>query len=171
MTLADRLIAADAWLLDRCFQPLTDWIGEKPSAFELGLSLQLGAVVFELAADLALFAGGLLTMLDGLYDALSAACGIWFYIYISSQRSLVSRGKANPLRVMYRSLRLVGLGLSVWSLFSSATSDVSGAISNGLTALSSLAFVAGLYFISCQPRPPGWRRAVRSRPVEASGLA
>jgi hypothetical protein len=169
MTLADRLLAADAWLLDRCFQPMTDWIGEKPSAFDLGLSLQLGAVVFELAADAALFADGLLTVLDGLYDGLSAACGIWFYVYIASQRALVSRGKANPLRIMYRSLRLIGLALSLWSLVSSVTSDESGTISNGLTALSSLAFVAGLYFISCQPRPPGWRRSVRTL-SEASGL-
>ena len=170
MTLADRLIAADAWLLDRCFQPLTDWIGEKPSAFDLGLSLQLGAVVFELAADLTLFANGLLTVLDGLYDGLSVACGVWFYVYIAGQRTLVSRGRANPLRIMYRSFRLIGLGFSVWSLFSSLTSDVSGTLSNGLTALSSLAFVAGLYFISCQPRPPGWRRSVRTL-AEARGVA
>ena len=170
MTLADRLNAADAWLLDRCFQPLTDWIGEKPTAFDIGLSLQLGAVVFELAADAALFAGGMLTVMDGLYDGLSAACGIWFYVYIGRQRAMVSGGRANPLRILYRPLRLIGLALSAWSLFSSATSDVPGAISNGLSALSSLAFLAGLYFISCQPRPPGWRRAARTL-AEASGLA
>ncbi len=63
MSLRDHLTAADAWLLDRIFQPIADRLGERPSAFDLGLSLQLGSVVFDLAADVALFAAGLLAHL------------------------------------------------------------------------------------------------------------
>jgi len=76
MSLSDHLTAADEWLLDRVFQPISDRSGEKPSAFDLGLSLQLGAVVFDLAADVALFGAGLLGIGNGIYDGLSSAGGV-----------------------------------------------------------------------------------------------
>ena len=47
MSPADHLTAADVWLLDRVFQPIADRLGERSSAFDVGLSLQLGAVVFD----------------------------------------------------------------------------------------------------------------------------
>jgi hypothetical protein len=63
MTLADGLIKIDEFLLDRVFQPLTDRLGEQPSAFDVGISLELGAVVLELAAGC------------GTGSAAPAACG------------------------------------------------------------------------------------------------
>jgi hypothetical protein len=172
MSLSERLTAIDDWLLDRVFQPVADRLGERLSAFDLGLSLQLGAVVFDLAADAALFAAGLLGVGDGIYDGLSCAGGVWFYALVAKQRPLVGQGRPNPLRVLYRSLRLLALGLTAWSLLSGAASDAAGALSDGLSALSALAFVAGMYFISCQPRLPGWRRTVASRVRStADGLA
>ena len=172
MRLADRLCAADAWLLDRVFQPITDRLGERPSAFDVGMSLQLGAVVLGLAADAVLFAVGLLTVSDGVYDGLSCACGLWFYVFMSRQRGLVRPGRANPLRLAYRSMRLLALGFALWSLVGSVGSDASAALSYGLSALSNILFVAGMYLISCQPRPPGWRRtAPRRAEAVAPGLA
>ncbi len=162
MTVADRLAQADGWLLDRAFQPLADRLSDSPSAFDVGLSLQLGAVVLELASDAALFAAGVLGVTDGLYDGFSAACGLWFYTYVSRQRSLVSAGRLNPLRPMFRTLRLLGLAFTAWSVFSSATADADGALSYGLSALSNVAFIVGMYLVSCQKRPPGWRRSVRA---------
>ncbi len=160
MSLESRLTEADLWLLDRAFQPVSNWLGERPSAFDVGLSLQLGAVVFELAADMALYVAGLLDLWGGLYDGLSCACGLWFYVFVSRQRALVRPGRLNPLRITYRMLRLFGLGFAAWSIVSSASSDAEGALSYGLSALSNIAFVAGLYLISCQPPPPGRRRTV-----------
>ena len=172
MSLRDHLTAADAWLLDRIFQPIANRLGERPSAFDLGLSLQFGAVVFDLAADVALFAAGLLGVADGLYDGLSCACGVWFYVTIARQRPLVRQGRPNPLRVLYRSLRILTLGLATWSLVSSAVSGAVDGLSDGFSALSAVAFVAGMYLISCQPRPPGQHRTRRSRVVStADGLA
>lgn len=109
MSLSERLTAIDDWLLDRVFQPVADRLGERLSAFDLGLCLQLGAVVFDLAADAALFAAGLLGVGDGIYDGLSCAGGVWFYALIARQRPLVGQVRPNPLRVLYRSLRLLAL--------------------------------------------------------------
>ena len=120
-------------------------------------------MVFELAADLALYVAGLLDIWGGVYDGLSCACGLWFYAFVSRQRGPVRSGRLNPLRVSYRMLRLFGLGFALWSVFSSVTSDADAALSYGLSALSNIAFVAGLYMVSCQPPPPGQRRTARSR--------
>lgn len=158
MTLAERFAAIDSWLLDRVFQPLGDRLDGSMSAFDVGLSLQLGAVVLELASDAALYAAGMLDVADGLYDGFSIACGMWFYVYVGRMRGMVSPGRLNPLRPMFRVLRLLGLGFAGWSVFSSTTSDASGALSYGLTALSNLAFVAGMYMVACRKPPPGERR-------------
>ena len=158
MTVAERLAAVDAWLLDQVFQPLSDRLDGSPSAFDVGLSLQLGAVVLELASDAALYAAGMLSVTDGVYDGFSVACGMWFYVYVGRLRGMVSAGRPNPLRPMFRVLRLLGLAFAAWSVFSSATSDADGALSYGLTALSNLAFIAGMYLVSCRRPPPGERR-------------
>jgi hypothetical protein len=161
MRLADSLVRADEFLLDRVFQPLTDRLGERPSAFDVGISLELGAVVMEVAADVALYLIGQLSWSAGLWDGFSCACGMWFYVFMMRQRFLVRPGHANPLRLMYRSLRLLALGFAIWSLFAAATSGPLGALSYAFNAFSNFAFVTGMYFISCQPRPPGWRLAQR----------
>ena len=170
MRFADSLNRADIWLLDKVFQPLADRLGESPSAFDVGLSLQLGAVVFQLAADLALYAAGVLDAWTGLYDGLSCACGVWFYVHIGRQRSLVQTGRLNPLRLLYQALRLFGLGFALWSVISSLLDGADAALSNGLSALSNIAFVAGLYMVSCQPRPPAQRRRA-TRGVFSHGTA
>jgi len=163
MNLADTLTKLDEFLLDRVFQPLTDRLGDKPSAFDVGISLELGAVVLELAADATLFAIGQLSLSAGLWDGFSCACGMWFYVFMVRQRPLVRAGRPNPLRLIYRSLRLLALGFALWSVFAAATSDPLGRLSYAFNALSNFAFVAGMYLISCQPRPPGWRLAQKAR--------
>ena len=171
MTIAARLAAADSWLLDRVFQPVSDRLDGSLSAFDVGLSLQLGAVVLELASDAALYAVGMLGVTDGIYDGFSVACGMWFYVYVARLRAMVAPGRLNPLRPMFLVLRLLGLGFAAWSVFSSATSEADAALSYGLTAASNLAFIAGMYLVSCRRPPPGERRRawVGSR-REAHGL-
>ena len=158
MTLAERLAAVDSWLLDRVFQPLSDRLDGATSAFDVGLSMQLGAVVLELASDAALYAAGMLDVGHGIYDGFSVACGMWFYVYVGRLRGMVSPGRLNPLRPMFQALRLLGLGFAAWSLVDSATSEAEAALSYGLEALSNLAFIAGMYLVSCQRPPPGDRR-------------
>ena len=161
MTLAARLTSFDDWLLDRVFQPITDRLGERPSAFDVGVSLELGAVVLALAANVALWAIGELSLSAGLWGGFSCACGLWFYSVMIGQRPLVRAGAANPLRYIYRSMRLLALGFTLWSVFAELTADASDTLAYELNALSNVAFVAGMYLISCQPRPPGWRIAQR----------
>jgi hypothetical protein len=163
MTLASSLTRFDEFLLDRVFQPLTDRLSDKPSAFDVGISLELGAVVLELAADVALYSIGRLSWSAGLWDGFSCACGMWFYVFMVRQRHLVRAGAMNPLRLMYRSMRLLALGFAIWSVFTALTSHGDDALSYALNAASNFAFVAGMYLISCQPRPPGWRVAQRRR--------
>ena len=159
MNLADGLTRIDEFLLDRVFQKLADRLSDKPSAFDVGISLELGAVVLELTADVALFAIGRLGVGAALYDGLSCAVGMWFYVFMNRQRGLVKPGRMNPLRLLYRSMRLLALGFAIWSVVSALTADMFGRLSYELSALSNIAFVAGMYLMSCQPRPPGWRVA------------
>lgn len=170
MNVGEALTKLDDFLLDRAFQPVTDRLMGKPSAFDVGMSLEMGAVVLEMAADCVLFAAGWLTWNAALWDGFSCACGIWLYVFMGRQRHLVRPGVYNPLRFMYRSLRLLALMFAVWSAVDAAMQTGRGALAYALSALSNIAFVAGMYFVSCQPRPPGWQASRKRRAVVGMGL-
>ncbi len=153
MSLAQTLTRADDALLDRVFQPIADRFGGKPDAFDIGMSLQIGAIVFLLAADLALLAVNRLGWAGAAWDALSAACGVWFYRVMQAWRGMVREGHANPLRALYRPLRLLALFyalFSVWQFAMAAPADRTAML---FDAASNITFVAGMYFIACDRRP------------------
>ena len=169
MSLADSLTRADDLLLDRVFQPIADRFGGKPDAFDIGMSLQIGAIVFLLAADLALLAVNRLGWAGAAWDGLSAACGVWFYRVMHAWRGLVRDGHANPLRAIYRPLRLFALFYALFSVWQFITAAPPDRIAMVFDAASNLTFVAGMYFIACERRPPVRKTApVQSSPWTAT---
>ncbi len=160
MSVADRVNQFDVWLLDRVFQPMVDRLPERPSGFDIGLSLQLGAVVLSAASIVALIATGVIGVLNGFSNVLIWLFGVAFYIGNSRMRPLVRPGHANPLRLMLQGMRPLSipfLGYSVWIMVS-APPELEMAFR--FNALADLLYVIGLYVISCQPKPPAYRRTV-----------
>lgn len=162
MSFVERVNQADLWLLDKIFQPVSDRLPERLSAAELGMSLQLGAILFFLAAIAILIFTGATSLSGSMFNILNWVLFVCFYMAIQRMRPLVRAGQANPLRSFLlgmRPLGIVWLGVSLWN-------GVSG---SGLIMLvdlfiniTNLIFVVGLYFVSCQPRPPA-RRTSKSR--------
>jgi hypothetical protein len=164
MTFADRIARADDFLLDRVFQPVADRCQGRPTAFDLGMSLEIGSVVFLLAADIALFAAGQLGWLGAVWDGLCCGCGAWFYRVMLQWRGMVREGRPNPLRPLYRPVRVLTIAYTAYSFWLVAVVDREGRLSAVFNSASNLAFLVGLYLISCQPRPPVRRRAPEASP-------
>ncbi len=171
MTIADFLTRADDMLLDRVFQPVADRLGDRPDAFDVGMSLQIGAIVFLLAADGALLAVHRLGWAGAAWDGLSAAAGVWFYRVMLVWRGMVREGHANPLRPVYRPLRLFALVYALFSVWQIATALPSDRLAMVFDAASNLTFVAGMYFIACERRPPVRKAAVPASPWKATSYS
>lgn len=164
MSFADRINRADAWLLDRVFQPVADRLPEKLPAVELGMSFQLGAILFYAVAVILVIVLGHLSLGDCVFNILIWLVGLAFFIGISRVRPLVRPGQANPLRPMLAGLRPLSIPLLVYAAWQSFVAHPPLALSAWFMTMSDLVFVLGLYLISCQPRPP-MRRTSRSRAV------
>ena len=162
MNVADAVNRADNWLLERVFQPLADRFGEKPSAFDIGMSMQLGAVVLDGAFVIAIFAAGDLSVGSVLWNGLTWAFGLAFYLSINRMRPLVRPGHANPLRFMLQGFRPLSVPFLLYSLFQAGTAHPPVRLAMQFSALANLVFVIGLYLVSTQPRPPRQRQTVRS---------
>ena len=172
MTLAEAVNRADTWLLERVFQPMADRLGDKPSAFEIGMSLQLGAIVLDAAAVVAIFMVGGLSVESALWNGLMWALGFAFYLSINKMRPLVRPGHANPLRFMLQGFRPLSVPFMLYSLFQAATAHRPFLMAMQFNALANLVFVIGLYMVSVQPKPPRQRQAVGSgwRQEAGSGI-
>ncbi len=162
MNLADAVNRADSWLLDRIFQPFADRLGETPTAFEIGMSLQLGAIVLDAAAVIAIFMVGGLSVESALWNGLMWALGFAFYLSINKMRPLVRPGHANPLRFMLQGFRPLSVPFMLYSAFQAATAHRPFLMAMQFNGLANLVFVVGLYMVSTQPKPPRQRQAVRS---------
>lgn len=154
MSFVDHVNRADTWLLDRVFQPFADRLPERVPAVELGMSLQLGAILFYAAAVIAVTVMGHLSLFDSLFNVLIWCVGLSFYMGINRMRRLVRPGQANPLRPMLAGLRPLSIPLLVLAAWQSSVALPPLALSSWLMTLSDLIFVLGLYLISCEPRPP-----------------
>ncbi len=162
MNIAEAVNKADSWLLEHVFQPVADRLGEKPTAFDIGMSMQLGAIVLDAAAVIAIFMAGGLSMDSALWNGLTWALGFAFYLSINKMRPLVRPGHANPLRFMLQGFRPLSIPFMLYSLYQALTAQRPFLMAMQFNSLANLVFVVGLYLVSTQPKPPRQRQTVRS---------
>lgn len=162
MNIGDAVTKADVWLLDRVFQPFADRLGEKPTAFDIGMSMQLGAIVLDAAAVVAIFMVGGLSIDSALWNGLTWALGFAFYLSINRMRPLMRPGHANPLRMMLQGFRPLSIPFMLYSLYQSISARPPFVLAMGFNGLANLVFVVGIYLVSCQPKPPRQRQTVWS---------
>lgn len=162
MSFVDRVNQADAWLLDSVFQPVADRLPEKLPALELGMSFQLGAILFYFASVALMIVMGHLSLGDSVFNLLVWLVGVAFFIGITRMRALVQPGRPNPLRPMLAGMRPLSIPFLLFAAWQSATTTSPLVLSAWFMTMSDLVFVLGLYLISCQPRPP-MRRTSKSR--------
>ncbi|NPD66908.1 hypothetical protein HN018_04895 [Lichenicola cladoniae] len=160
MSLADKVNQFDGWLLDRIFQPAVDRLPEKPSGFDIGMSMQLGAVVLDAASLVAMVATGRMGFGNATWNVLTWLFAAFFYVSISRMRPLVKPGHANPLRFMLQGLRPLSIPFAIYSLWIMMRAPPMLEMALRFNALANFVYVVGLYFISCQPKPPAFRRTV-----------
>ncbi|MCX8667803.1 hypothetical protein J3T99_09285 [Acetobacteraceae bacterium B3987] len=167
------LQALDDFILDRLFQPVADRMPEPVSAWSIGINFELGSVVLQVAC---LFAPLLIygaSISESVQSVLVLLCSIVLFIGFQRFRPLVKPNTLNPLRPLMRSLRLICLAFLIYEAISVFIAPSSPAtwLWNRLGLLSQLAFVTGLYFMACQPRPPREERRAAKRLAELRGVA
>ena len=169
MNVADAVTKVDVWLLDKVFQPFADRLGEKPTAFDIGMSMQLGAIVLDAAAVVAIFMVGGLSVDSALWNGLTWALGFAFYLSINRMRPLMKPGHANPLRMMLQGFRPLSVPFMLYSLYQSIAARPPFVLAMGFNGLANLVFVVGIYLVSTQPKPPRQRQTVWSGRRQAEG--
>jgi len=158
MNLGERVNRFDAWLLDRVFQPFADRLPERLSAIELGMSFQLGALLLSAVSIGAMIVIGHMGLGDAMFNVLTWAVGLAFFVGINRVRPMIGRGHMNPLRVMLAGMRPLSIPFALYSLWQSITAPPGFELAMWFNFLGNLAYVLGTYLISCSPRPPGFRR-------------
>lgn len=154
MSIVDRINQADAWLLDHVFQPMADRLPERLPAIELGMSFQLGAILFYGVSVALMLILGQMSLGDSVFNVLIWCVGLSFFIGITRARPLVRPGQPNPLRPMLQGMRPISIPFMVLAAVQGANAPPSLALASWFMTLSDVVFVLGIYLISCQPRPP-----------------
>lgn len=162
MTISERITAMDLWLLDKVFQPLADRLPERPSAIDVGMSLQFGALMLSAASIIAIIMMVHMAFTGIIYNILVWALGIAFFLGLHRMRPLIRTGHANPLRLMLLGIRPISIPFVLFAAWQGSVVPSSLMIATWFNTLSNLVFVIGLYFISCQPNPPQQRQTVKS---------
>ncbi|MFT9159622.1 MAG: hypothetical protein ABF491_04610 [Acetobacter sp.] len=154
-TLGERITRADAWVLDEVCQPLADRLPERFPAFELGMSCQLGSVLLSAVSIIAVFVvTGMNDFGNMIFNVLIWALCVSFFFGLGRLRMLVKVGMANPLRHMLLGVRILSIPFTLYVVYQAMTAPAAFSLAVWFNAFSNIVFVVGLYFISCQPRPP-----------------
>ncbi|MBQ5497137.1 MAG: hypothetical protein IIT71_01000 [Acetobacter sp.] len=155
MKLGQYVVRIDDWLLDEVCQPVADKLPEHFSAFETGMSCQLGALLFSAVSIIATFIEtGFKGIWETVFNIFVWGLCVSFFIGLGRFRGLVRADRPNPLRHMLFSVRVLSVTLIPYVIYQAMTSSVDSSISAWFDAFSNIVFTVGLYFISCQPRPP-----------------
>lgn len=163
MSFGDRINQFDVWLLDRVFQPFADRLPERVPALALGMSFQFGAIMLSAASIVAMIVIGHMSISDAMFNVLVWCLGLAFYVGINRVRPLVRPGHMNPLRVMLSGMRPLSIPFAIYALYQGATAPPHFEIALWFNSLANIIFVAGIYLISCEVRPPGHRQTARAR--------
>ncbi len=163
MTLSDIITRFDLWLLDRVFQPVADRLPERIPAYEAGMSLLLGSLLL-LATSIA----AMIILLgedpvNAIYDILIWGMWVAFYLGVNRMRILVRPGFMNPLRTMFLGFRPISFAFLLYAIWQSTSMPPPFSLGLWFNALADLAFVCGVYMISCEQTPPkkkqvNWKR-------------
>lgn len=179
MSLGDRIMRIDSWLLDEVCQPVADRLPERLPALEVGMSFQLGSLVFSAASIIAVFVlGGMTDFTNMAFNVLVWCLCVTFFIGLSRMRVLIKPGQPNPFRYMLQGVRLVSIPFTLYVLYQAYTTPAPFSTAMWFNALSNIVFVVGLYLISCQSRPPKarqrediWARAPHLREVGTNSFS
>ncbi|QDH13645.1 hypothetical protein E3E12_04945 [Formicincola oecophyllae] len=163
--LGNLLRTLDLAVLNRVFQPCANHLPVGLSSWALGNSLVLGSIVFEAAAvvmPMVLYGA---TWGESLSNCLLLLSAVLVYVAFQRLGALVRPGMANPLQFMLWGLRvcfgLISLGNMVALLWHPPSPSMW--VWDWLYEISLMVFVAGIYFMSCQPRSPSQRKAPQGR--------
>lgn len=155
MTLGERITRMDSWLLDDVCQPIADRLPERFPAFDAGMSCQFGSLLLSAVSIIAVFVlTGMNDFGSMIFNVLVWCLCVSFFIGLSRLRVLVKPGKPNPLRHMLISVRIISIPFALYVVYQAFTSPPTFGTAVWFNAFSNIVFVAGLYLISCQPRPP-----------------
>ena len=155
MKFGQYIIRLDDWLLDEVCQPLADKLPESFSAFDMGMSCQLGAVLFSAVSIIAVFmATGFKDIWDTVFNIFVWGLFVSFFIGLGRFRGLVRADRPNPLRHMLFSVRVLSIPFIPYVIYQAIVASGSSSTPAWFDAFSNIVFAVGLYFISCQPRPP-----------------
>ncbi|WP_018980121.1 hypothetical protein [Saccharibacter floricola] len=169
MSVQETIRRADSALLDGIFQPIADRLPAGWSSWSVGMSFQLGSLIFQGASIVVPFLFYRVSVNLVVQSVLGFLCSLVLFLGFQRYRTLVRPDMMNPLRPMMRSLRVIGIGFvlySGWCLVSEPSGDE---LWNDLDFVSLVIFVIGLYFMACQPRPPktqnasSWKGAFQRR--------
>jgi hypothetical protein len=163
MSLGDRVNQFDSWLLDRVFQPFADRLPGRLPALVLGMSFQFGAIMLSAASIVAMIVIGHMAISDAMFNVLVWCLGLAFYMGINRVRPLVRSGHMNPLRVMLSGMRPLSIPFAVYAIYQGVTAPPHFEIALWFNSLANIIFVAGIYLISCEVKPPGHRQTARAR--------
>ncbi|MCT6842529.1 MAG: hypothetical protein M3Z93_05305 [Commensalibacter sp.] len=152
--ISDRILALDLWLLDRFFQPIADRLPEKWSALKIGMSLQLGSLVFSAGSLILLVLYFEMSVFSVLFNVMAWCLGVLFYLSIYRMQSIIRIGFLNPFRMMLAGIRIISIPFAIYSIYLGIVADQRFQETLLLNSISNTIFVFGIYLISCQPNPP-----------------
>lgn len=171
MSVGEGIRRADEALLDGVFQPIADRLPMGMTSWSLGMSLQLGSLIFQVVSIIAPLFLYSVSINVAVQSVLVLLCSLMLFVAFQRYRTLVRPDMMNPLRPMMRSMRVLGIVFLVYNGWTVLSISSSFRLWDYLNFLSLLIFVLGLYFMACQLRPPKtrsvsswrssfWRRAV-----------
>ncbi|MXV43737.1 hypothetical protein GS501_01530 [Saccharibacter sp. 17.LH.SD] len=159
MQLAEMARRVDDAILDGCFQPIVNRLPQKMTAWSLGTSFHVGAVLFYIVSFIGpvIFVGA---SADVLVQTLFAIAWIITLVLVFQRfRPHGQQNAMNPSRIMLRSMRLWSLAILLYGIYGLHGIEPAMGLWEYLDVCARAALVIGLYFMACQSPPPGMRRS------------
>jgi hypothetical protein len=158
MSIGNAISRFDLWVLDRVFQPLADRLPERLPGFEVGMSLLFGSLMLSAAAMAAMVALVSMDVLDITINGVIWLVCVTFYLNINRSRPMVKSAYVNPLRFQFLGMRPVSIVFLLYAVWQGISAEPPLVLATWFNTLANAAFSCGLYFVSCNVRPPMKKR-------------
>ena len=162
MNIGDAVTKADVWLLDRVFQPFADRLGEKPTAFDIGMSMQLCAIVLDAAAVVAIFMVGGSEHRQRALERPDLGARVRVLPVDQPHASADAPGPRQPAAHDATGVQAAFDPVHAVQPVPVDLGPAALRAGDGFNGLANLVFVVGIYLVSCQPKPPRQRQTVWS---------